>query len=115
MKYVLSCALCGLLIALTAPGALAQATRRIRIGCMVNGMHYRHPAVTANMAATLDIISGGRLDLGMGAGWNLQKSSYRKLRLIPDEVAALLRSLGFAVTPFAGSGRMTKISAMKPD
>jgi SAM-dependent methyltransferase len=51
----------------------------------------------------------------VGAGWNLQKSSYRKLRLIPDEVAALLRSLGFAVAPLAGSGRMTKISAMKPD
>ena len=49
--------------------ALAQATHRIRIGSMVNGMHYRHPAVTANAAATLDIISGGRLDLGLGAGW----------------------------------------------
>ena len=59
----------------TMLSALAQATRRIRIGCMVNGMHYRHPAVTANMAATLDIISGGRLDLGMGAGWNLQESN----------------------------------------
>lgn len=49
--------------------ALAQATSRIRIGCMVHGMHYRHPAVTANMAASLDIISGGRLNLGLGAGW----------------------------------------------
>lgn len=49
--------------------ALAQATKRLRVGCMVHGMHYRHPAVTANMAATLDIISGGRLNLGLGAGW----------------------------------------------
>jgi F420-dependent oxidoreductase-like protein len=49
--------------------ALAQATNRIRIGCMVHGMHYRHPAVTANMAASLDLVSGGRLDLGLGAGW----------------------------------------------
>lgn len=49
--------------------ALAQATKRLRVGCMVHGMHYRHPAVTANMAATLDIISGGRLTLGLGAGW----------------------------------------------
>ena len=51
----------------------------------------------------------------VGAGWNLHKSSYRKLRLVPDEVAAMLRSLGFAVTPFADLGRMMKISAMKPD
>jgi F420-dependent oxidoreductase-like protein len=50
--------------------ALAQATSRIRIGCMVNGAVYRHPAVLANMAAALDIVSGGRLDLGLGAGWN---------------------------------------------
>jgi len=49
--------------------ALASATSRIRIGCMVHGMHFRHPAVTANMAATLDIVSGGRLNLGLGAGW----------------------------------------------
>lgn len=50
--------------------ALAQATERIRIGCMVNGVVYRHPAVLANMAATLDIVSAGRLELGLGAGWN---------------------------------------------
>jgi F420-dependent oxidoreductase-like protein len=50
--------------------ALAQATERIRIGCMVNGVVYRHPTVLANMAATLDIVSAGRLELGLGAGWN---------------------------------------------
>lgn len=49
--------------------ALAQATKRIRIGCMVTGMHFRHPAITASMAASLDIISGGRSYLGLGAGW----------------------------------------------
>ena len=49
--------------------ALSQATSRIRIGSMVNGMHSRHPAITAKMAATLDIVSGGRLNLGLGAGW----------------------------------------------
>ena len=35
---------------------------------MVNGVHYRHPAVVANMASGLDIISGGRFELGLGAG-----------------------------------------------
>jgi F420-dependent oxidoreductase-like protein len=49
--------------------ALARATHRIRVGSMVNGMHFRHPALTAKMAATLDIVSDGRLSLGLGAGW----------------------------------------------
>ena len=54
--------------------ALAQATTRVRLGNLVTGIHYRHPAVLANMASTLDIISGGRLELGVGAGWNEQES-----------------------------------------
>ena len=54
--------------------ALAQATRRLRMGTLVTGVHYRHPAVLANMAATLDIVSGGRLELGIGTGWNEQES-----------------------------------------
>jgi F420-dependent oxidoreductase-like protein len=58
----------------TMLAAMAQATSRIRIGAMVNGMHHRHPAVTANMAATLDHIAGGRFELGMGAGWNEMES-----------------------------------------
>ena len=54
--------------------ALAQATKRLRLGTLVTGIHYRHPAVLANMAATLDIVSGGRLELGIGAGWNEEES-----------------------------------------
>ncbi len=53
----------------TTLAALAQATKRARIGTLVNGNTYRHPAVTAKMAATLDHISGGRFNLGIGAGW----------------------------------------------
>ena len=54
--------------------ALAQATSRLRLGALVTGIHYRHPAVLANMAATLDIVSDGRLELGVGAGWNEEES-----------------------------------------
>ncbi len=53
----------------TTLAALAQATSRIRLGSMVTGMHFRHPAITAKMATTLDHISGGRSYLGLGAGW----------------------------------------------
>ncbi|MBO0728756.1 MAG: LLM class F420-dependent oxidoreductase [Acidimicrobiaceae bacterium] len=54
--------------------ALAQATSRVRLGTLVTGIHYRHPAVLANMASALDIVSNGRLELGIGAGWNEEES-----------------------------------------
>jgi F420-dependent oxidoreductase-like protein len=58
----------------TTLAALAQATTRLRLGTMVTGIHYRHPAVLANMAAAVDIISDGRLELGVGSGWNEEES-----------------------------------------
>jgi F420-dependent oxidoreductase-like protein len=61
--------------------ALAQATRRLRLGVLVTGIHYRHPAVLANVAATTDIVSGGRLELGVGAGWNEEESGAYGIRL----------------------------------
>src|ERR1700723_2442307 len=48
--------------------ALAQATKRLRLGTLVTGIHYRHPAVLANMGAAPDVLSNGRLELGIGAG-----------------------------------------------
>ena len=48
---------------------LLARTRRLRGGVLVSGAPYRHPAVLANMAVTIDIASGGRLELGIGAGW----------------------------------------------
>lgn len=50
--------------------ALAARTRRIRCGILVAGMPHRHPAVLAKMAAALDVVSEGRLNLGLGASWN---------------------------------------------
>lgn len=63
--------------------ALAAHTTRVRVGCMVNGAPYRHPALTANMAASLDIISNGRLNLGLGAGWHEPECHAYGLDLLP--------------------------------
>ena len=53
----------------TSLAALAEATERIRIGVLVSSVGYRHPALLAKMAATLDVISAGRLEFGLGAGY----------------------------------------------
>jgi F420-dependent oxidoreductase-like protein len=50
--------------------ALARETRRVRLGTLVTGVTYRNPALLAKMATTLDVISGGRAILGIGAAWN---------------------------------------------
>ncbi|HTW04721.1 MAG TPA: TIGR03560 family F420-dependent LLM class oxidoreductase [Streptosporangiaceae bacterium] len=95
----------------TSLAALGQATRRIRIGCQVTGMIYRHPAVLANMAATTDIISDGRLELGLGAGWNQLECDAYGIELPPlrerfdrfDEgVEVIARLLSDTVTTFEG-------------
>ena len=85
----------------TALAALAMATKNVRLGVMVTGNTYRHPAVLAKMATTVDIISGGRLILGIGAGWfELEHREYgmpfpqvaeRLARL--DETLAVLKRL----------------------
>jgi len=95
----------------TSLSALAQATHRIRIGCQVNGMIYRHPAVLANMAATLDIIAEGRFILGLGAGWNQMECDAYGIALPPlkerfdrfDEgVQAIVGLLSNETTTFDG-------------
>jgi F420-dependent oxidoreductase-like protein len=95
----------------TMLAALAQATGRIRLGCQVTGMIYRHPAVLANMAATVDIISGGRLEIGLGAGWNSYECDAYGIDLPPlrerfdrfDEgVEVIVRLLSQQTTTFPG-------------
>jgi F420-dependent oxidoreductase-like protein len=54
----------------TTLGALAARTTKVRLGTLVTGVTYRNPAMLAKMVTTLDVISGGRAMLGLGAAWN---------------------------------------------
>lgn len=60
----------------TTLAALATCVPRVRIGSLVAGNTYRHPAVLAKMAATIDHLCGGRMVLGLGAGW--QENEHRQ-------------------------------------
>ncbi|MBO0796601.1 MAG: LLM class F420-dependent oxidoreductase [Ktedonobacteraceae bacterium] len=78
----------------TLLAAYAAVTKRVRLGLMVTGNTYRHPAVLANMAATVDVISGGRLDFGIGAGiYEAEHSAYGIPLYAPGE---RIRRLGEA-------------------
>ena len=63
--------------------ALAARTDRVRIGSMVLGNTYRHPAVVANQATSVDQISGGRFVLGIGAGWQVNEHEAYGIELPP--------------------------------
>ena len=58
----------------TALGFIAAHTRRARIGLMVGGIHYREPGIWIKAATTLDVLTGGRAWLGLGAAWNEEES-----------------------------------------
>src|SRR5262245_9149383 len=78
----------------TLLAAYAALTTRVRVGILVTGNTYRHPAVLANMAATVDQIAHGRLDFGIGAGWNeLEHTMYGMPLYSPGE---RIRRLGEA-------------------
>jgi len=75
----------------TALAALAASVPRVRLGHLVNGNTYRHPAVLAKMAAGIDIISEGRFVLGMGAGWQENEHAAYGLHFgtIPERLSRL--------------------------
>jgi len=71
----------------TTLSALSALTNRIRVGTLVTNIQYRLPSVVAKMAATLDVISGGRLELGLGAGGIIRADWHRRLGYVPEYVA----------------------------
>lgn len=85
----------------TILAAMAEATTRVRLGTLVTGNLYRHPALLAKMAATVDHVSGGRLDVGLGAGGDpgvdpaigLPEASPGERVQRLDEAARILRML----------------------
>jgi F420-dependent oxidoreductase-like protein len=91
--------------------ALGAAVDRVRIGTLVYGNTYRHPAVLANMAVTADHVSGGRFVLGIGAGWQVNEHEQYGIELPPvreridrfEEAIQIVRSLLHEpTTTFAG-------------
>jgi probable F420-dependent oxidoreductase len=87
--------------ATAALSALAAATERVKLSALVLGITYRHPAVLAKWAATTDHVSGGRLTLGLGAGWQENEHQQYGIPLGPpgerlrrfDEALRVLRGL----------------------
>lgn len=80
---------------LVAMATAAEATTRLRVGTLVLGNDYRHPLMTAKEAATLDLLSEGRLELGIGAGW--QTSDYDQSGIDRDDPAVRVDRLEEAI------------------
>jgi F420-dependent oxidoreductase-like protein len=81
--------------------ALACETRNVRVGCLVYCVPYRHPAVLAKALATIDHVSGGRMECGLGAGWHQQEFEAYGIPFLPiadrldqlDEAARIVRGM----------------------
>ena len=82
--------------------ALLVQSRRIRGGLMVSANTFRHPAVLAKIATTVDVVSGGRVEVGLGAGWHEDEHRQYGLPLPPlgermrrlEEACQILEALG---------------------
>ena len=76
----------------TTISVLAGITRKIRLGTLVTGVTYRYPSVLAKVAATLDVLSKGRMFMGIGASWNEEESlAYGIASSFPTSQERLLR------------------------
>jgi F420-dependent oxidoreductase-like protein len=75
--------------------AMAEATKRVRIGLLVTGATYRHPGILAKMATTVDHLSGGRLEFGLGSAW--AENEHAMLGIPFHTVAGRIRRMEEAV------------------
>jgi len=94
----------------TTLSALAALTHRVRLGHIVICNGFRNPALVAKMAGTLDVISGGRLELGMGAGWKREEWQAYGYGFpeTPERLAMLAEALEVVTRMLAdGAGRAT--------
>jgi probable F420-dependent oxidoreductase len=105
------------LAAVPAIAAAAAATSTLRVGCRVFCIDYRHPAILAKEAATLDLLSEGRLELGLGAGWLRAEYEALGLRFDPTPVriarlAETIAAVKAACTgePLAMAGEHVRLS-----
>ena len=78
----------------------AETTSTLRVGCLVLGNDYRHPVVVARDAATLDLLSDGRLELGLGAGW--MTVDYEKAGIPLDTPGVRIARLGETIAIVKG-------------
>jgi len=83
--------------------AMAEATKRVRIGCLVTGNTYRHPVVLAKLAVTVDHLSGGRLELGIGAAWAEVEHEMYGIEGLDHRVGRLSESLQIMKSLFTES------------
>ena len=77
----------------TLLAAIAASTKRVRFGCLVTGNTYRHPALLAKMAVTVDHLSGGRLEFGIGAAWAEAEHQMYGIEGLDHRVGRLRESL----------------------
>ncbi len=101
----------GSLEPLTTLAALAPLTERVRLGTLVLSAGFRHPAVVAKSATAIDLLSGGRLDLGLGAGWyapEFEAFGYRfgsageRFRTLEETLEVLTRLFGEGPASYEG-------------
>jgi F420-dependent oxidoreductase-like protein len=95
----------------TSLSALAMVTSRVRIGHLVICTGYRNPALTAKMISTMDVISGGRMELGIGAGWKRDEwigygygfpEDRERLAILREHLEVITRMLGPGHATFDG-------------